>query len=133
MFTVDEKIRMEDWPDVLLEHWSDEGRRSPGWGQKPLAADFSRRLSEPAADGCEPNAYGQQVENNLTVQLNPQRRTDAASALGVAVRWGRSVPGKCPYRNSVRNVELDETIALAEGQTVNLSGDGELTIRLHRR
>ncbi|WP_294329808.1 hypothetical protein [uncultured Sphingomonas sp.] len=39
-YTVDEKIRTEDWPDILLEQWSDEARRSPGWVQKPLACDF---------------------------------------------------------------------------------------------
>jgi hypothetical protein len=39
-YTVDEKIRLADWPDVLLEQWSDEARRSPGWIQKPLACDF---------------------------------------------------------------------------------------------
>jgi hypothetical protein len=39
-FTVDEKIRSRDWPDILLEVWSDEARRTPGWIQKPLACDF---------------------------------------------------------------------------------------------
>jgi len=39
-YTVDEKVRSEDWPDVLLEQWSDEARRIPGWVQKPLACDF---------------------------------------------------------------------------------------------
>jgi hypothetical protein len=39
-FTVDEKIRTCDWPDILLEQWSDEERRVPGWIQKPLACDF---------------------------------------------------------------------------------------------
>lgn len=39
-FTVDEKIRTADWPDVLLEQWSDHARRAPGWVQKPLACDF---------------------------------------------------------------------------------------------
>lgn len=48
-FTVDEKIRMQDWPDVLLERWSDEGRKSPGWVQKPLAADFIAYAHAPAA------------------------------------------------------------------------------------
>lgn len=38
--TVDEKIRARDWPDILLEVWSDEERRVPGWVQKPLACDF---------------------------------------------------------------------------------------------
>ena len=39
-YTVDEKVRTEDWPDILLEQWSDEERRVPGWVQKPLACDF---------------------------------------------------------------------------------------------
>jgi hypothetical protein len=39
-YTVDEKVRMEEWPDILLERWSDEARRTPGWVQKPLACDF---------------------------------------------------------------------------------------------
>lgn len=38
--TVDEKVRERDWPDVLLERWSDEARQIPGWIQKPLACDF---------------------------------------------------------------------------------------------
>lgn len=47
-FTVDEKIRSEDWPDVLLERWSDEDRRVPGWVQKPLASDFIAYAFAPA-------------------------------------------------------------------------------------
>lgn len=39
-YTIDEKVRAEDWPDILLEQWSDERRRLPGWIQKPLACDF---------------------------------------------------------------------------------------------
>lgn len=39
-YTVDEKVRTNEWPDILLEQWSDEVRRSPGWVQKPLACDF---------------------------------------------------------------------------------------------
>ena len=38
--TVDEKVRTNEWPDILLEQWSDEGRRAPGWVQKPLACDL---------------------------------------------------------------------------------------------
>lgn len=38
--TVDEKVRTEDWPDILLERFSDEAKRIPGWIQKPLACDF---------------------------------------------------------------------------------------------
>jgi hypothetical protein len=39
-YAVDEKVRSEDWDDILLEQWSDEERRIPGWVQKPLACDF---------------------------------------------------------------------------------------------
>lgn len=38
--TVDEKVREKDWPDILLERWSDEARKIPGWVQKPLACDY---------------------------------------------------------------------------------------------
>lgn len=38
--TVDEKVREQDWPDILLERWSDEARQSPGWVQKSLACDY---------------------------------------------------------------------------------------------
>jgi hypothetical protein len=40
VFTVDEKVRTADWPDILLEVWSDEARQIPGWVQKPLACDL---------------------------------------------------------------------------------------------
>jgi len=40
-YTVDEKVRAEEWPDILVEQWSDEARRKPGWIQKPLACDFN--------------------------------------------------------------------------------------------
>lgn len=39
-YTVDEKVRVREWPDILLEQWSDEARQVPGWIQKPLACDF---------------------------------------------------------------------------------------------
>jgi len=48
-YTVDEKIRTEEWPDVLLERWSNERARSPGWVQKPLACDFIAYAYAPAA------------------------------------------------------------------------------------
>lgn len=37
---VDEKVREKDYPDILLERWSDEARKVPGWVQKPLACEF---------------------------------------------------------------------------------------------
>lgn len=38
--TVDEKVREQDWPDILLEYWSDRDRKTPGWVAKDLACDF---------------------------------------------------------------------------------------------
>jgi hypothetical protein len=38
--TVDEKVRAEDWNDILLERWSDEEKRIAGWIQKALACDY---------------------------------------------------------------------------------------------
>lgn len=38
--TVDEKVRLGEWQDILLERWSDRDRRIPGWVQKDLACDF---------------------------------------------------------------------------------------------
>jgi hypothetical protein len=38
--TVDEKVRAQDWPDILLERWSDKAQKKPGWIQKDLACDF---------------------------------------------------------------------------------------------
>ena len=38
--SVDEKVRERDWPDILLERWSNEESRIPGWVQKPLACEY---------------------------------------------------------------------------------------------
>jgi hypothetical protein len=37
---IDEKVREHDWPDILLEYWSDRDRKIPGWVAKSLACDF---------------------------------------------------------------------------------------------
>ena len=38
--TVDEKVRYEEYNDILLERWSNERERVPGWVQKDLACDY---------------------------------------------------------------------------------------------
>ncbi len=38
--TVDEKVRSQSFPDILLERWSNRERQAPGWIQKDLACDF---------------------------------------------------------------------------------------------
>lgn len=37
---VDEKVRLKDWGDVLLEYWSDQERKRPGWVAKDLDCDY---------------------------------------------------------------------------------------------
>lgn len=38
--TVDEKVREEDWPDILWEYWSSVEHKTPGWCAKDLACDY---------------------------------------------------------------------------------------------
>ena len=38
--TGDEKVREENWPDILLEFMSDVERGTPGWMAKDLACDY---------------------------------------------------------------------------------------------
>lgn len=38
--TIDEKIREKDWPDILLERYSDKKNKTHGWMQKSLACDY---------------------------------------------------------------------------------------------
>lgn len=38
--SIDEKVRIEDHSDILLEYWSDERRRRLGWVAKELATDY---------------------------------------------------------------------------------------------
>ena len=37
---VEEKVRYEDYPDILLEYWSNYERRTEGWASKALAVDY---------------------------------------------------------------------------------------------
>lgn len=47
--SVDEKVRAEDWPDILLEYWSDRDRKVRGWIAKDLACDFIAYAFVPSA------------------------------------------------------------------------------------
>jgi hypothetical protein len=40
VFWIDEKVRTEDWPDFLLERYSDQQRKTDGWAKKDLACDY---------------------------------------------------------------------------------------------
>jgi hypothetical protein len=44
---VDEKVRREDYGDILLEFLSSEERKTPGWIEKPLNCDFIAYAVEP--------------------------------------------------------------------------------------
>lgn len=45
---VDEKVRYKDYPDILLEMWSDRDRRTPGWAVKDLTCDFIAYAFKPS-------------------------------------------------------------------------------------
>ncbi len=47
--SIDEKVREKDWPDILLERWSDETRKTPGWVQKPLLCEYIAYAFVPSA------------------------------------------------------------------------------------
>jgi hypothetical protein len=40
VISIDEKVRLKDWGDILLERWSDQRQKTPGWVQKDLACDY---------------------------------------------------------------------------------------------
>lgn len=46
--TVDEKMRGHDYGDILLEYWSNEEKRVPGWIAKDLACDYIAYAFEPS-------------------------------------------------------------------------------------
>lgn len=48
VFTVDEKVRRRDYPDIALEEWSDFDRGIPGWIQKRLLSDYLLYVVLPA-------------------------------------------------------------------------------------
>ena len=74
-YTIDEKIRTADWPDVLLEQWSDEARRVPGWVQKPLACDFIAYAYAPSARGVSADESGSSATASVapTIPVTCQR------------------------------------------------------------
>ena len=83
----DEKVRAEDWPDILLEQWSDEDRRAPGWVQKPLACDYIAYSFAPSGvcyllPVMPPNVLGAFVDANGSANMaNVVLRTLATSPL----------------------------------------------------
>jgi hypothetical protein len=40
VITIDEKIRREEWKDILLEYLSNDRKNTPGWMEKDLAIDY---------------------------------------------------------------------------------------------
>lgn len=45
---IDEKVRRDDWPDILLEIWSDWERKKPGWARKDMRCDYIAYAFEPS-------------------------------------------------------------------------------------
>lgn len=49
IITIDEKFRKEKYGDILLEYFSDEARKSPGWILKPLNCEFIAYIIVPSS------------------------------------------------------------------------------------
>ena len=45
---VEEKQRYEEWPDILLEMWSDKEHRKKGWAAKPSVSDYLLYIFNPS-------------------------------------------------------------------------------------
>lgn len=46
--TIDEKVRRQDWPDIVLEYWSNYEKQIPGWIAKGLYCDYIAYAFEPS-------------------------------------------------------------------------------------
>ncbi|WP_415642459.1 hypothetical protein [Sphingomonas antarctica] len=92
---MDEKIRTQDWPDILLEQWSDEARRSPGWVQKPLACDFIAYAYAPSGVcflmPIVPLQRAWRQHGRLWIGLYGQRRAQNVGYTSVSVPVPRGV------------------------------------------
>lgn len=97
---------------------------------------FRRDQSEPVSAACETTGmlYRAGRLDALSITLNPVRYSgEGPSRLTVAVRWSRPDETACPSRVGTRVVEISDTLTLAPGQTITLTGDGGLVTRLTRR
>lgn len=45
---IEEKVRDKDYPDILLEFYSNFGAKTPGWIEKPLNCDFIVYAKKPS-------------------------------------------------------------------------------------
>ena len=94
-YTVDEKVRLQDWPDILLEQWSDEERRVPGWVQKPLACDFISYAYAPSKVGflmpVVPLQRAWRMHGRTWLQLYGTRRAPNPGYVSVSVPVPRAL------------------------------------------
>ena len=94
-YTVDEKVRLQDWPDILLEQWSDEERRVPGWVQKPLACDFICYAFAPSKVGflmpVVPLQRAWRMHGRKWLQLYGTRRAQNPGYVSVSIPVPRAV------------------------------------------
>lgn len=78
--TVDEKGRRDEWPDILIELFSDRDRRIPGWGNP------DKRL------GCDYIGYA--FVSTQTCHLLPYRELRRVMKNGVGGEWWREARDK---------------------------------------
>jgi hypothetical protein len=110
--------------------WSGQMRVSGRSG-----ASFSRQQSNAGAAGCEPveGYYESSARTSLSINMSSTRRSSNTEGIDVRVNWDRpSEADSCQGRRGTRSVAIQETVIIKQGDTVTVTGDGGLTIKLHR-
>lgn len=89
--------------------------------------------SEPVGKPCGvAQGYRPPLETGLTLTLQPVRYDSNDGVVRVSVRWVRAGSEACPIAGVTRAAELNAMVDLSGGATVNLEGDGGLSIRLRQ-
>jgi hypothetical protein len=124
-YMVDVEIRGEG--QVL---WSGELRLATN-----QQTSVRRDLTQPGATACSEPRLGSVERTGLDLVLTPRAWSEADAGVEMTLRWGRPSGNACANFDGVsaRTVELRDTIRLAPGQWVTVSGDAGLTLRIRRR
>lgn len=90
-------------------------------------ANYSQNSRDGAEQAC-PDGYNVQVRS-LNVSISPNYGED--SSIRVSASWKRPQGDGCGMGS--RTAEVEQTVSIAPGQTVRVTGDAGLVIELTRR
>lgn len=96
-------------------------------------ATFEENRSE-APDSACPSAgyYGSSARNSLAVSLSLRGPSSAEPMVNVNVSWQRPTKAVNCGGEGSRQVQLNQTVPLAPGQSITLQGDGGLAVTISR-